>query len=53
MVPVGIEHVRNFLHDGPDSNDVEVTELGILADAEVFICDIAAADDRNLVVDGE
>src|SRR5210317_459400 len=53
MIPVGIEHVRYVLHDATDSDDVEVTELGVFSHPEILVGDIAPADNRYLVIDSE
>ena len=52
-VPVPVELRRDIAHDRADRDDVEVREPDPLARAEVLVADVAAADDRHLVVGGE
>jgi hypothetical protein len=52
-VPVQVERGRHVAHDRPDRDDVEVGELDALARAVVLVADVAAADDRDLVVGRE
>ena len=53
MIPVSIEHIGDILYYRPHADHVQVAELGILPEAEIFVGYIAPADDRDLVVDGE
>ncbi len=53
VIPVHVEHIGHVLHDRSDADDVQVAELGVFSHAEVFVSDVAPADDRNLVIDRE
>ena len=52
-VPVRVEPGRDFAHHGASGEHVEVGECDRAVGAEVFVADVAAADDRRLVVGRE
>ena len=53
VIPVKIEFVGHLLHHGPDDHHVEIGKIHLRMRLEIFIADIAAADDGDLPVGGE
>ncbi len=49
-IPVLVEGRGRITHDGAQHREVEIDEVHLLVRAEVFVSDIAAADDRDTVV---
>lgn len=52
-VPVKIELARHHLRDGSDRQRIHIPEAHIFCGREILIADIAAAEDRRLVVEGD
>ena len=53
MIPVKIELVRHLLHHRPDDCHVEVGIIHRLVSSEIFVANVAAADDGDLPVHRE
>ena len=53
VVPIKIEFVGHLLHHGADEHHVEIGKIHLRMRLEIFIADIAAADDGGLPVGGE
>ena len=53
MIPVSVEHLRDFIHDGTECEHIEVAEIYLRIDGVVFLGDIPPANNRRLVVDRE
>lgn len=51
--PVAVETARYRVYDRPLGQNVEVDEQSLLPRSEIFVADIAAADDGHLAVGGE
>ena len=52
-VPVQVEGSGNLPHHRPDGEDVEVRKVEVRLCLEVFVSDVAAADDRSLPIRDE
>ena len=52
-LPIPLEVSGDVAHDRTDRHHVEIDERHCLVRIEVFVADVAAADDRNLAVDRE
>src|SRR3546814_1537947 len=51
--PIAVEVPRHVLDDRTECEHVEIEEQALVARAEIFIADIASADDGRLIVGGE
>ena len=45
--------MRNLAHDRADGGDIEVAEIYLTVSSEVFVTDVASADDGDLIVSDE
>jgi hypothetical protein len=53
VIPIKIEFVGHLRHHRPDDHNVEIGKIHHRMRLEIFVADIAAADDRDLPVGGE
>ena len=51
VIPVAVKHIGHVVDDRPNAHDIQVTKFCVFPRTKILVCNIAATNNRDLIVD--